>query len=146
MIYKGYTGVVEFDEAAGLFTGVVIDTRDVITFQGKSVPELNRAFKESIDDYLDFCRSRNEEPDKPFSGSVLLRMSPDVHRQVTLEAQRNHTSLNQFILDRLKADSGPGQVKVGGNLKSMTVRKSPLSIAARKSKASMAVRKSRRAK
>jgi predicted HicB family RNase H-like nuclease len=57
--------VAEFDEDAGVFTGEVINTRDVITFQGKSVAELQRAFKDSADDYLDFCAARKEQPEKP---------------------------------------------------------------------------------
>ena len=35
--YKGYNGKVEFDEEAGIFHGEIVDLRDVITFQGKSV-------------------------------------------------------------------------------------------------------------
>ena len=58
--YKGYTGHVEFDDEAGLFHGEVLDTRDVITFQGISVEQLEQAFRESIDDYLEFCAERNE--------------------------------------------------------------------------------------
>jgi len=50
MTYKGYEGVARFDEDAGTFTGEVINTRDVITFQGASVKELKRAFEESVDD------------------------------------------------------------------------------------------------
>jgi predicted HicB family RNase H-like nuclease len=61
--YKGYTGHVEFDDEAGLFHGEVLDLRDVITFQGKSVEELEQAFRDSIDDYLAFCKERDEEPD-----------------------------------------------------------------------------------
>ncbi len=74
MTYKGYQGMVEYDEQAKVFTGEVINTRDVITFQGKSVQELEQAFRQSIDDYLAFCKSRNEDPEKPFSGNVMLRM------------------------------------------------------------------------
>jgi hypothetical protein len=37
--YKGYLGIVEYDEDAKVFTGDVINTRDVITFQGTSVRE-----------------------------------------------------------------------------------------------------------
>ncbi len=55
--YKGYHGNVAFDEEAGLFHGEVVDLRDVITFQGKSVDELQQAFHDSVDDYLDFCSS-----------------------------------------------------------------------------------------
>jgi len=57
--YKGYTGYVEFDDEAGIFHGEVLDLRDVITFQGKTVEEIKKAFRESIDDYLEFCKERN---------------------------------------------------------------------------------------
>ena len=102
MTYKGYEGMVEYDEAAKVFTGEVINTRDVITFQGKSVQELQRAFRESIDDYLEFCESRNEEPEKPFSGKLMIRMPPALHRRIALEARRNGKSVNRYIIDRLE--------------------------------------------
>jgi predicted HicB family RNase H-like nuclease len=105
MTYKGYEAVVEFDEAVGLFTGEVINTRDVITFQGKSVNELKGAFRNSVKEYLDLCRERNEEPEKPFSGNLLLRMPPELHRQITLEARRKSTSVNRYIIDVI-ASSG----------------------------------------
>ena len=56
--YKGYRGHVELDADAELFHGEVLDTRDVITFQGTSVEELELAFRESIDDYLEFCAEK----------------------------------------------------------------------------------------
>ena len=56
--YKGYSGHVEFDDEARLFHGEVLDLRDVVTFQGKSVDEIEQAFKDSIDDYLEFCEER----------------------------------------------------------------------------------------
>lgn len=71
--YKSSTGHVEYDDQAGVFHGEVLDLRDVITFQGKSVEEVERSFRESIDDYLEFCEQRGEEPDKPFSGRLMLR-------------------------------------------------------------------------
>jgi predicted HicB family RNase H-like nuclease len=99
--YKGYTGQVEFDGDAGLFHGEVLDTRDVITFQGKTVDEIATAFRESVDDYLEFCSERGEEPDKPFSGRLMVRLSPDLHRRLYVEARRDGKSLNQLISDRL---------------------------------------------
>ncbi len=86
MEYKGYVGKVEFDDEAGIFHGEVLDTRDVITFQGQSVDELQKAFQESIDDYLAFCEERGEEPNKPFSGQFVTRIPPELHRQVNLAA------------------------------------------------------------
>jgi predicted HicB family RNase H-like nuclease len=66
--YKGYGGRAECDDEAGLFHGEVFGLKEVITFQGKNVEELERAFRDSIDDYLEFCRERAEEPEKPFDG------------------------------------------------------------------------------
>ena len=54
--------------------GEVIDLRDVITFQGASIDEIETAFQESIDDYLEFCKELGEEPDRPFSGRFMLRL------------------------------------------------------------------------
>lgn len=100
--YKGYTGRVEFDDEAGLFHGEVIDLRDVVTFQGKSVEELETAFRESVDDYLEFCEERGEEPDKPFSGRLMLRLPPHLHREVYARARLEGKSLNQWIAEKLE--------------------------------------------
>ncbi len=103
--YKGYRGRVAFDDEAGLFHGEVLDLKDVITFQGKSVEELEHAFRDSIDDYLAFCQERGEEPDKPFSGRLMLRLPPALHREVYVQARREGKSLNQWIADKLATDS-----------------------------------------
>jgi predicted HicB family RNase H-like nuclease len=88
MTYKGYQATVDLDEEAGVFQGEVINTRDVITFQGSSFKKLKRAFEDSADDYLDFCASRREDPEKPFSGKSLVRVPPEVHREIMTEARR----------------------------------------------------------
>ena len=100
--YKGYRGHADYDEEAGLFHGEVLDTRDVITFQGTSVEELEQAFRGSVDDYLEFCMERGEEPDRPFSGRLMLRLPPDLHRNLYIQARRAGMSLNQWITDNLK--------------------------------------------
>ena len=86
MEHKGYIGKVEFDAEAELFHGEVINTRDVITFQGETVAQLTGVFRESVDDYLAFCAGRGEAPDKPFSGTFAMRVSPDLDRQISLAA------------------------------------------------------------
>jgi predicted HicB family RNase H-like nuclease len=72
MDYKGHIGKVEFDDEAAIFLGEISNTRGVITFQGKSVAGLTKAFRVSIDEYLTFCKQRGEDPDKPFSGKVAI--------------------------------------------------------------------------
>ncbi len=90
---------------AGFFHGDVINTRDVITFQGSSVKELKKALKGSVETYLAFCASLGEEAEKPFSGKLLVRMSPELHRHTSLEARRLGMSVNAYIVDRLKASA-----------------------------------------
>jgi predicted HicB family RNase H-like nuclease len=99
--YKGYHGRIEFDEQAGIFHGDVLDLRDVVTFQGKSVDEIMTAFRDSIDDYLEFCEGRGESPDKPFTGKLMLRLPTDVHRRVYLSAKKEGKSLNEYISEKL---------------------------------------------
>ncbi len=103
--YKGYTGHAEFNDEARLFHGEVLDLRDVITFQGTSVEELEREFRNSIDDYLEFCEERSEEPDRPFSGRLMLRLPPNVHREVYVRARQEGKSLNQWIAEKLEQAS-----------------------------------------
>jgi len=69
MSYKGYRAAVTFDDDAGVFHGEIVDTRDVITFSGTSVEQLEREFRFSVDDYLAVCAERGRQPDKPFSGT-----------------------------------------------------------------------------
>jgi predicted HicB family RNase H-like nuclease len=103
MEYKGYLGKVEFDNEAGLFHGEVVNTRDVITFQGKSVQELKKALRESVEDYLAFCAARGEEPDRPCSGQFVTRIHPELHRQVNLAARISGKSLNAWVSEQLQS-------------------------------------------
>ncbi len=103
MEYKGYKGKVEFDSEAGIFHGEIINTRDVITFQGQTVTELNQSFCDSVEDYLAFCKQRGEAPEKPFSGKFVTRVSPDLHRQLNIAAGISGKSLNAWVTEQLQA-------------------------------------------
>jgi len=100
--HKGYVGHVEYDDEAEIFHGEIINTRDVITFQGKSVDELQTAFVDSIEDYLEYCTERGEKPEKPFSGKFVLRTSPDLHRELFLAAKKAGKSLNAWLNEQLE--------------------------------------------
>ena len=111
MEYNGYHAVVTFDEEVGILHGEVFDTRDVITFQGKSVDELEQAFRASVGEYLKICEERGRVPDKPFSGRVALRMDPETHRAVAGASRTSAKSLNSWVLEAIdchltRADEG----------------------------------------
>jgi len=97
MEYKGYIGDVNFDSEAHLFHGEIINTRDVITFQGKSVDELEKAFIDSIEDYVEWCKEDGVSPEKPYSGKFNLRLSPELHKEVSITAKKMKISINKFV-------------------------------------------------
>jgi predicted HicB family RNase H-like nuclease len=101
MEYKGYVGKVEFDDEANIFHGEVINLRDVITFEGETVEELRQAFHESVDDYLEFCADRGEDPEKPYSGKFVVRVGPELHKSIVIEARKRGKSLNTWVSEAL---------------------------------------------
>ena len=101
MEYKGYFGKVEFDDEANIFYGEVINLRDVVTFQGETVQGLRKAFRESVDDYLEFCAARGEDPEKPYSGKFVVRVDPELHKTLSIQAKKHGKSLNAWIRDAL---------------------------------------------
>ncbi|MFP3089995.1 type II toxin-antitoxin system HicB family antitoxin [Treponema sp. TIM-1] len=97
MEYKGYLGTVEYDAEAKLFHGDIINTRDVITFQGTTAAEIEKAFKDSVEDYLAWCKEEGVEPEKPYSGKFNLRLSPELHKEVAIKARKLKISINSFV-------------------------------------------------
>ena len=94
MRYKSYSAIIEVDDEAGIIFGRVLGLRDVITFQGETVAEARKSFEDSVDFYLEMCAERGENPEKPFSGKFILRVSPELHRSLAVEAEARETSLN----------------------------------------------------
>jgi predicted HicB family RNase H-like nuclease len=97
MTYKGFLATVTFDDDVGIFHGEVANLRDVITCQGQSVDELRKAFRDSVEDYLEFCAERGEEPEKPLSGRFLVRVPPELHRSIFERAARRGLSVNRWV-------------------------------------------------
>lgn len=105
LTYKGYTGKVEVDLDAKILHGEVIDLKDVITFQGENVTEVTNAFQDSVDDYIDFCESEGTEPEKPFSGKFILRLTSEQHKLITVAAAHAGDSLNSWASKKLVKDA-----------------------------------------
>ena len=102
MKYKGYTGKTEYDDEAEIFYGEVIGLRDVVTFRGTSVKELQKSFRESIDEYLSFCEHMKKAPDIPASGRLILRIPPELHSRAAVIAKTEGRSLNTWVTDAVR--------------------------------------------
>jgi predicted HicB family RNase H-like nuclease len=109
MNYKGYHAKVEFDPQDHILVGRIIGIRDVIVFHGKSVNELETAFREAVDDYLAACAELGQNPNKPYSGNLMLRIPPEIHAAVATAAETGGKSINQWAAGVLeKASHGSG--------------------------------------
>ncbi len=102
MTYKNYLAKVVFDDDANIFHGEVINIKDVITFEGTSVEELQIAFKESVDDYLDFCLSRNEKPNSPLNGFLSLNIPIDNQNLFFNAAKKAGKEFDEWVIEALQ--------------------------------------------
>lgn len=102
MTYNGYHARIEFDAEDELFFGKIAGISDVVGFHGNSVGELKKAFHEAVDDYLESCKSIGKEPQRPYSGKMMFRVAPEVHRRAALAAELSGKSLNQWAEEALE--------------------------------------------
>lgn len=102
MTYRGYSARVEYDAEDEIFFGQVAGIRDGVGFHADSVAELKAAFHEAVDDYLATCAKLGKSPDKPFSGRMMFRVSPETHARAALAAELSGKSLNQWAEEVLR--------------------------------------------
>ena len=102
MTYKGYSARVEFDAEDRLFVGHLAGVRDIVGFHGASVAELEAAFHKAVDDYLAARKKLGQEPNKPFSGRVMLRLPPELHARASTRATVEGVSFNQWAANVLE--------------------------------------------
>ena len=107
MEYKGYHAQIEYDSEDGIFVGKVYGIVDSLNFHGTSVAELEKMFHQSIDNYLQMCSSIGKTPDKEFKGSFNIRISPELHRTISLQAAQEGISLNQYVQKALENSLPP---------------------------------------
>ncbi len=105
MIYKGYAAYLEYSAEDDCFIGHIAGINDVIGFDGRSVAELHAAFEEAVDDYLKTCEKLARDPQRPYSGKILLRVSPEIHAKVAIKAQILGKSLNAWLVEVLEGVS-----------------------------------------
>ncbi|MCV9386900.1 type II toxin-antitoxin system HicB family antitoxin [Reichenbachiella ulvae] len=100
--YRDYLGSIDVDQESGVFFGKVLFINDTVTFEGASYAELVQAFEDSVEDYLETCKLIGKEPDKRFTGSLNVRIKPQVHRNLALKAANKGVSINSLIADSLE--------------------------------------------
>lgn len=96
--YKGYKGTVEYSSEDDCLFGKVIGmAKDLIAYEGNTIPELRADFEAGIDSYLEACRADGMKPRKPFSGKLNLRMPSELHGRVAAFSMSAGITINDFI-------------------------------------------------
>jgi len=106
MTYKGYAARVEYDDEDGIFTGRIAGIRDGVGFHADTVEGLREAFREAVEDYLETCAKIGKDPQRAFSGQMMFRVNPEVHRKAALAAELAGKSLNQWAEEVLGKAAG----------------------------------------
>ena len=106
MVYKGYSARVEYDDADGIFFGRLAGIRDGVSFHADTVEGLRAAFHEAVADYLETCARLGKDPQRAYSGQMMFRVNPEVHRRAVIAAELAGKSLNQWAEEVLGKAAG----------------------------------------
>jgi predicted HicB family RNase H-like nuclease len=100
--HKGYIGSIEASVEDNCLFGKILFIKALVSYEGKTVAELDAAFREAVDDYLITCQSLGQTPEKPCKGSFNVRVGHDLHLAAALAATRKKVTLNDLTRQALK--------------------------------------------
>ena len=106
MTYKNYSARIEYDDEDKILTGQIAGIRDGVGFHADNVEALEQAFHDAVDDYIETCAKIGKVPQKAFSGQVMFRVNPELHRKAALAAELSGKSLNQWAEGALSRAAG----------------------------------------
>ena len=99
--YMGYHGSIEYSAPDRCFFGKILGIRSAILYEGKDVDSIECDFRESVDEYLDYCRQKGIAPEKEYSGSFQVRVSPETHKELSMYAEANGKKLNTIVSEAI---------------------------------------------
>ena len=111
MVYKGYAARIEFDGEDNIFFGRIAGIRDGVTFHADNVTDLVAAFHDAVDDYIETCAKLGKDPQKPYSGNLMLRVDPELHSKVARAAELAGKSLNEWSKDVLSQAADDNRIR-----------------------------------
>ena len=104
--YKGYVGSVEYCEEDNCLFGKVLGmSKDAITYEGGTIDELKSDFEVGVDSYLEMCEERGIKARKPFSGTLNIRITSEIHGKIAMIAEKSGTTVNSVIRKMLEKET-----------------------------------------
>jgi len=102
MKYKGFIGSVDYASEDRVFYGKVEGIKDLITFEGSTVDDLEDGFRYMVDTHIEDCKKNNTAVEKSYKGNLNIRLSPELHKQAVENAAIRGLSLNQYINEAIR--------------------------------------------
>ena len=102
MTVDGYHAKIEYDQELDVFRGEILGLSGGADFYGKNPKELRTEFKKSLQVFLEVCKEKGIEPRRNFSGKFNLRISPELHERLAMEAQAQGKSINTLAQEVLQ--------------------------------------------
>ena len=99
--YQDYHGSVDYSDTDKCFHGRILGIRSYITYEGNDVKSIERDFRESVDEYLNHCKEKGIMPEKNYTGSFQVRVSPETHRELSERAAASGKKLNTVVAEAL---------------------------------------------
>ena len=106
--HRGYQGSVLYSAEDRMLHGRILGIRDMVSYGGNSVEDLEQNFRAAVDEYLAFCAETNKTPDTPFKGTFNVRVGHELHMRAALYAEAHQTKLNTVVQRALEDYLGRG--------------------------------------
>jgi predicted HicB family RNase H-like nuclease len=103
MRYKGFVGTADFTEENDVFFGKLIGIPDLVSYEGETVKELKKAFRESVEEYIDLCKRHKKNIRKSVTGNFNVRINPELHQLTNLAAVEKGISLNKYVQEAINS-------------------------------------------
>jgi predicted HicB family RNase H-like nuclease len=95
--HKGYFATVGYSASDKVFYGKIEGINDLVNFEADNVKDLEKEFKEAVDDYLATCKEIGKKPDKTYKGVFNVRVTSELHKKVATIALRKDLKLNYVV-------------------------------------------------
>jgi len=102
--YNGYIGSIEYSAEDKCFFGKLEMIDDLVTFEATTAEELESNFHNAVDEYKETCEMLERSPQKTYKGVFNVRIDPQLHKKIYLEALKAGLSLNAFIQQTLSKE------------------------------------------
>jgi len=100
--YKGYIPEIWYEADDKAFHAIAQGIRNVIHAEAETLENIQKEFAISVDTYLEYCEEKGIEPQKPKSGKLAVRLQPEIHEMVSVAANTDSKSTNQWIAETLE--------------------------------------------